>query len=127
MRHVIVVEAQSAEFTNVLSTVRKAAATGVGYLKAAYGTFVAGDVDDLDNVWVILVAAYGELYALTEYCPFLVNAASHSRLFSGDQLRGDIHKIIQKLILPSEARDLAENLIFKILNLSIKLSHRQYL
>ena len=50
--HVVVVEGDRSELTNVVTTVSKTASAGVRNLKAAYGTFVAGYLDYLDNVGV---------------------------------------------------------------------------
>ena len=63
MRNVVVIELNRAETAGVLATVRKTAAARAGNLVSAYGTFVAGDVDDFYNILIVFVAAHGKFYA----------------------------------------------------------------
>ena len=123
MCHVVAVKGQSAKLTNVLAAVCKTAAAGVGDLVAAYGTLIAGDIDDLDDVGVFLIAAHCELNALTKNCALLVYAAAHCGLLTGSQLFGNIYHILQKLIFPRQACNLTQDLVFQMLYFCIKFTH----
>ena len=111
MRYVIVVKGKRTEFTNVLTAVSKTAAASVSYLKAANGTLVASDLDNLNNVGVIPISAKRKLYSLAENCSFLVYTATHGGLFAGNELCGYVEEVLKKLILPRESGYLAQNLI----------------
>ena len=106
MRYVVLVEAYSTEAAGVFATVSETASAGIRYLKAAYGTFVAGYLYDLYYVGVALVAAYGELDTFTEDSSFLVNTATHSRLVARNELFGNIHNILKERVVPSKSGDL---------------------
>jgi hypothetical protein len=110
--NVVLVEADSAAFANVLATVCKTAAASVRYFVTAYGAFVASDVDNLDDVGVLFVSADRELNAFAENCSFLVYAATHCGFVAGNDLLGDIHHTLEECAVPREACNLTQNLIF---------------
>ena len=106
------VEGDGSELSYVLATVSKTTAAGVGHLIAADRTFVAGDLDDLDHVRVVLVSAHSELHALSEDSALLVYAAPGGRLLARrDRLR-NIENVLEKLVAPGESRDLSQDLVF---------------
>lgn len=67
-----------------------AASARGGDENAVNRALVAGNVDDLDDVRIILVAAERELNTLLKYRAFLVDAATHARLGTGDDFLGNI-------------------------------------
>ena len=64
MRNVVSIKGDSATLTYVLATVRQTATAGSGYFIAACRTFVAGNVNHLDNVVVVLVTTHGNFNTL---------------------------------------------------------------
>ena len=58
----VVMEGDGALGTDVLAAAGQTPAAGIGHLVAAHGAFVAGDIDDLDDVGVLLIAAHGHPY-----------------------------------------------------------------
>ena len=111
------------KLTNVLAAMCKASAAGIRYLKSANGAFVTSDLNYLYNVGITLVAAHSKLYSLTENSSFLVDAATHCGLVTRNELLGNIHDIVKKLILPRKTCYFLEHLIFKMLYLGIKFSN----
>ena len=75
---------------DVLTTMNDAASARGGDENAVNRALVAGNVDDLDDVRIILVAAERELNTLLKYRAFLVDAATHARLGTGDDFLGNI-------------------------------------
>ena len=123
VRYVIVVEGDSSALAHVLATVSKTAAARACYLVTAHRTLVAGYIYNLNDVLVARVTAHSDFYTLAENGAFLINAAAHSRLSAGNNGFRDVEGSLGKSARPSLARDLAQNLIFEILYLCIKLFH----
>jgi hypothetical protein len=105
--HVVVVKGESTKLAHVLTTVSQASAAGVGYFISANGAFIASDVNDLNDVGVAFVATHCNFDAFTENGSLLVNTATHGGLLSGSELLGNVHYVLQKLILPRKASYLA--------------------
>ena len=121
--HVITVKGQRTELAHVLATVSQTTAASVGDLVAAYGTFVAGDVDDLNDVGIFLVSTHGQLNALAQNGALLVHTATHGGLFTGRELLGNIHHILHELVFPGKASNLSQHLIFQMLDFCIEFTH----
>ncbi len=64
VRDVILVEGKRAEAADVLAAVCEAAAAGVGHFVTAHRALVACDLDDLDNIGIVAVAAHCDLYSV---------------------------------------------------------------
>ena len=92
---------------------------------AADRAFVAGNLDDFDDVRVFLVAAHSELDALLNDGALFVDTAAHRRFFFDDQLRNLIVCGVE-VILKTVTCDLAQDLILQILDFRIKLSHSSH-
>ena len=90
----------------LLAAVYDAAAAGGRDEDAADGAFVAGDVDDLDDVGVIFIPAEGELDALLHDGSLLVNAAAHRRFGAGGNFLRDVYVnvIVAMLVLVADDR-----------------------
>ena len=58
---------------DILTPVGQTAAAGVGDLVAAHGALVTGDVDDLDNIGILPVAANGQLDTFVDNGPLLID------------------------------------------------------
>ena len=119
----VLVEADGAALADVLAAVRDAAAAGFGDGVAADRTLVAGDVDDLDDVGVLLVAAERHTDAFADDGALLIDAAAHRRLRPLDDHLGNLGVAVEQLIFKRQPRDLAENLVFQMLYLGVELSH----
>ena len=91
----ILVERDSAEAADILTPVSQASAAGVSDFVAADGTFVAGNVNYLDHVGILLVPAHSNLDALGKYRTLLINTAAHGRGVSGDYYFGNVQKIVK--------------------------------
>ena len=123
MRDVVFVKGQRAFFANVLATVGKTASASVCDLISADGTFITSDLDDLDDVGILSVAADGKLDTLAEDRALLVYTATHRRLVSGNDGLGNVDAVLKKRVVPGKASNLAEYLIFQMLNFCIEFSH----
>jgi len=64
MRDVVFVESNRAEAASVVTTVRKTTSACVCNLVTVDGAFVAGDVDNFNNILVVRVAAHSEFNSL---------------------------------------------------------------
>ncbi len=117
----MLVRRDSAEAAGILAAVCKTAAACIGDLISAHRALVAGALDDLDDVGVILVSAHSELYSLSENGSLLIDAAAHCGSVSGDDHFRNVHDVLHQAIIPSETRDLAEDLVFQMLYLCVKL------
>ena len=91
---------------------------------AARRAVVAGDVDGLDDVGVVLIPAGGHFDALSKYGALFIDAAAHRRHLAGDDLLGDIKAGAVKVALPSVLGNGAQDLVFQMLHLCIKFVHR---
>ena len=123
MSDMVTVKGYCAEAADVLAAVCKAAAAGVCYLVAAHRAFVAGDINDLDNIWVALIAAHSHFYSFGEYSSFLINAAAHGRGLTGDYGLRDIYCCFRQAICPGFPCDFTQDFVFQMLYFRIKFSH----
>ncbi|CDC60546.1 unknown [Clostridium sp. CAG:448] len=123
MRHMVLIKHDGAEFTHVLATVRQASAAGVCHFIPADRAFVAGNIDDLNHIRVVLVAAHCDLHTLGKNCAFLIDAAPHGRRLAGDDGLGNVNGGFRQAICPCLSGNLPQNLVFQVLYLGIKLSH----
>lgn len=123
VRHMLVVKGYRVATADVLAAVSQTAAAGVCDLVAAHGAFVTGDLYDLYDVGIFLVSAHGELYALGEDRALLVNAAAHRGGGAGNDLRRYVKDRLKKRVVPRLTRDLAQDLVFEMLNFGIEFSH----
>ena len=101
----------------------QAAAAGVGHLKAANRTLVTGDLDDLDHVRILLVAAHRNLNAFGKDRTLLVNTAAHGRRLTRDNDLRNVQKIVKQGVLPRLSCNLAQNFVFQMLYFCIEFSH----
>ena len=120
---VVMVKGDRAALADVLTAMRQAAAAGGGDFIAGSRAFVAGDVDDLDHVVVVLVAAHGDLHALAENGALLEDAAAHGGFLAGGDDLGNIKDILQQCAVPGVAGDLTQHLVLEVLYLRIEFSH----
>ena len=123
MRNVILVEGERALLADVLATVRKTSAAGVCHLVSADGTLVARDLDNLDDVGILSVAADRKLDSLAEDRTLLINTAAHGRLVSGNDRLRNVDAILEQSVVPGKARYLAQDLIFQMLYFCIEFTH----
>ena len=107
MRYVVRVKGNRAELTNVLTAVRKTSSASVGDFITAHRTLVASDLDYLDDVRILSVSAHRELNTFSKDRSFFIHTATHRRLIAGNDLLGNVHHILKKLILPCKASYLA--------------------
>ncbi len=120
MCNVLAVKRECAEAADILTAVGEASAAGVGDFVSAHGTFVAGDVDNLDKLGLTLSPPMAIFHTLAENCTFFVNTAAHGRYVLPGTMVFGISKDFQKRVIPCKPRDLAQDFIFKILYLSVE-------
>ena len=120
---VLAVESKRAEFANVFATVSKTASASGGDFVAAHRTFVASDVDNLDYVGIVLVAAHSEFDSFTQNRAFFVHAAAHRRDFAGNYALWNVDGVFVERTCPRLSCDFAKNFIFEMLNFCIEYSH----
>ena len=123
MGYVLIVKCDGAAAADVLAAVSKAAAAGVCDLISAHRAFVAGDLQDLDHVGVILVSAHCELHPLGKNGALLVNAAAHCGGVAGNDLHRNVEDRLKQGIVPCLAGYLAQDFVLKMLNFGIEFSH----
>ena len=73
----VMVKGNCTTLTNILATVSKTTSAGVSYLIACCGTFIAGDINNLNNIGVFMVTAHSDFNALRKNCTFFINATTH--------------------------------------------------
>jgi hypothetical protein len=117
------VERDSTELTYVLATIRKTSAASISNLKSAYGALVASYLNNLNDVGVILIAAHRHLYALVNDRALLIYTAPHGRRLTGNDDLGHLREVFEQGSFKGEARNFAQNAVFQMLYLGIKLSH----
>ena len=98
----VAIKGECAKLTNVLATVCQATAASIGDLKAANGTFVAGDLDNLNDIGIAFISTHRDLDALAQNRSFLINTASCCRFLAGNDSFGNINDILKKSVLPCE-------------------------
>ena len=125
VRLLLLIKRDGAAAAYVLAAVCKTTAAGLCDDMTADRAFVAGNLDDFDDVRVFLVAAHSELDALLNDGALFVDAAAHRRFFFDDQLRNLIVCGVE-VILKTVTCDLAQDLILQILDFRIKLSHSSH-
>ena len=123
MGHMVVVEGDGLALAHVLAAVGQAATAGARHLIARSRALIAGDVDHLDDVGVLLVAAHGQLHALAQDGPLLVHAAAHGGHLAGHDGLGDLQHLFGGQAVPRAAGHLTQHLVLQILHLCVKLSH----
>ena len=105
--------------THLLAGVHQTTAAHIGDYHAASGTFVAGFVEYLHHIGVVLVAAHGQMHTVHKHGTFLVYAASGVGLGTGGNgARYGICIFQTTLVGPFD--DLLEHLVFNPLYVSIK-------
>ena len=122
VRH-MVMEADGALGTDVLTAACQTPSAGVGDLIAAHGALITGNINDLNDIGVLLIAAHCHAHPFAEDRTLLVDAAINGLGIAGRQLPRDRQHIIQQSIVPRLPRHLPQHLVFDILYLGIKLSH----
>ena len=127
VRHMVGVKGERAEAAHILAPVRKASAARRRDLVTADRAFVAGDINDLNHVGVVLIAAHGYLDALGQDRALLVYTAAHGRDLARDDGLGDVDRAFRQTVCPCFPRDFPQDLIFQMLYLCIKLSHGFFL
>ena len=108
---------------DVLAAMGQTATAGVRDHIAAGGALVAGDVDDVDDIWVVLRAAHGQLHALGQNGALFIYAAAHGGRLARNDFLGNIGNGFQQVVVPGVARHAAQNLVFQVLNFGIEFSH----
>ena len=76
--------------TYVFAPVRNTPAAGFRYADTVDRAFVACDIQHLDDIWIIRIAAHSELDAFVDNSTFLINAAPHGRFGAGHDFFGDL-------------------------------------
>ena len=127
VRHMVGVKGERAEAAHILAPVRKASAARRRDLVTADRAFVAGDINDLNHVGVVLIAAHGYLDALGQDRALLVYTAAHGRDLARDDGLGNVDRAFRQTVCPCFPRDFPQDLIFQMLYLCIKLSHGFFL
>ncbi|CCX36779.1 putative uncharacterized protein [Clostridium sp. CAG:1013] len=117
----MLVKSDGSYAASVLAPVSNTAPAGVADIVTGHGALIASDVDDLDDVGVLLIAAHSHLDTLSHDGALFVDAAPHSGLFLHDEL-GDLGIGVQQPVLKSVPGYLAEHLVFEILYLGVKFS-----
>ena len=116
---------------DLLAAVHDAAAAGGRHEDAADGAFVAGDVDDLDDVGVLPVAAERELDALLHDGALLEHAAAHRGFRSRRDLLGNVYVQVLVTMLIFVADDRFEHVVFEFLYRCVENSfvvgHKKFL
>ena len=107
-----------------LTTVRNTAAAVHADFITAYRTFVTCDRYYLNHVGLVLMTAHGKLYAFLKYRAFLVYAAAHRGLGAGSKLLGYVDITIGQIVGIGMTRYFAQYLIFKLLDIGVKNTHK---
>ena len=123
VRLLLLIKRDGAAAAYVLAAVCKTTAAGLCDDMAADRAFVAGDINDLNHVGVVLIAAHGYLDALGQDRALLVYAAAHRRRLAGDYFLRDVKECFIEIGVPRMLCDRAQNLIFEMLDLSIEFVH----
>ena len=121
MRVLVLVDDDRIALAGLHAAVCQAAAAQVGDHIAGFRTFVAGNIDDLHDMVVVLAAADGQAHSFGHYGSVFVNAASLRRLVLGDHVAGDLVELRKDVVaLPGLHCDLSEHLIFCFLHTVIE-------
>ena len=106
--------------THFRATVRNTSATSGRDENSVDRTFVARDVDDLDYVVVVLVAAHCEFQTLLQNRAFFIYATAQAGFRTGHYLDRDVVKnlVVQAFVIC--LYELFYNLVFKLLYRSIE-------
>ena len=105
MRHMIVVKSDGSKTTYILTPVGKTSSAGTGDFISAHRALVAGNIDHLDHIRVVLVAAHGNLDPFGKNGPFLVYATAHGGHLSRDDGFGNIKSSLGKPSCPGFSGD----------------------
>ena len=120
----VFVEIDGVAGAGLLAAVGNAATAVGGDQIARYGAFVAGDVDDLDDlVGVFGHAVDGDLDALGQNGALFIDAAAHGGLGAGGDQLGDAGEAFHQVAFEGMTGHLTQNFIAQVLNLGIKSLH----
>ena len=103
-----------------LTTVHHAATAGWRDIDAVNGTFVAGAVDDLDDVGVALVATHSHLDAVLQDGTFLIDAASRFGFRTGAKQLGHFHVSFLQSAFVGASDDSFQHFVFDELYVGVK-------
>ena len=110
--------------TNIFTTMRQTSTAEIRNHMSRFRTFITGDIDDLDDLIGIFGNAIdSDLNTLGQNGALLINTAAHCRFLAGNELCGNVHNVLEKLIIPCKTGYLAQYFIFKVLDLSIEFTH----
>ena len=123
-RLLVLVKRDRTRRTRRLTTVRNTAAAVHADFITAYRTFVTCDRYYLNHVGLVLMTAHGKLYAFLKYRAFLVYAAAHRGLGAGSKLLGYVDITIGQIVGIGMTRYFAQYLIFKLLDIGVKNTHK---
>ena len=119
--HVLIVDMNRLQFAGIHAAVRQTPSAQIRNHITGLRTFVAGDIDDLDDVRILPAAADSQPYTFSDYRPILIDTASLRRLVFRNDLAGNLIKFREHIVaLPCLNRHLAENVIFNFLHLIIE-------
>lgn len=116
----VLIKGDGPAFANILAPVGKAPAAGVCNVVSAYRAFVAGNVDNLYDVWVLFIAAHCQLYSFLNNRALLIDTAAHGRRTALYNLLRNFRVAFDEIIVKSMPRNLAKHLIFQMLNLGVE-------
>lgn len=122
MRDMVVVKRYRAALADILTAVCQTPAAGIGNLESGGGAFIAGNVDNLNNIAACSFAADRNMDPFAQYCALLINTAAHCRRFSGNDLFGYFRDIFGQSAVPCASGNFTQDLVFKVLYLGIEFS-----
>ena len=117
----MLVKGNGAPAAGVLAAMGNTAPAGVADIVAGHGAFIAGNINDFDDVGVVLVPAHSQLDPLLHHGALLVDAAPHGGLLLDNQL-GNLGIGVQQPVLKGVAGNLPQHLVLQVLNLGVELS-----
>ena len=121
--HVVLIERNRAEPAGILAPVCQTSAAGIGHLVAAHRAFVAGNIDDLNDIRIAPVSAHCDFHTLGKNGALLIDTAPHGRNFPRHNGLRNIDCGLCQASCPCLPRHFSEHLVFQMLNLCIKFPH----
>ena len=103
-----------------LTTVHHAATASWRDIDAVNRTFVAGAVDDLDDVGIALVATHGHLDTVLQDGTFFIDAAACFGFRAGAEQLGHFHVGILQSALVGASDDFFQHVVFDELYVGVK-------
>ena len=85
---------------------------GAGNIVAAHWAFVAGDIDNLNHIGIILIPAHSHFNAFFHNGTFLIDTAPHGRLAVFHDDFWNLRVTFEQLIFKGIPRHFAEYLVF---------------